>query len=60
MINPQDVTKKTRTKASQQMSLNLSQLGGDSMILKKHLPALLAENVNAYKNAAFLGDLFLS
>ena len=58
MINPQDVTKKTRTKSSQQMSLNLSQLGGDSMILKKHLPALLAENVNAYKNAAYLGESF--
>ncbi len=58
MINPQDVTKKTRTKSSQQMSLNLSQLGGDSMILKKHLPALLAENVNAYKNAAYLGGSF--
>jgi tetratricopeptide (TPR) repeat protein len=58
MINPQDVTKKTRTKSSQQMSLNLSQLGGDSVILKKHLPALLAENVNAYKNAAYLGESF--
>jgi hypothetical protein len=58
MINPQDVTKKTRTKASQQMSLNVSQLGGDSMILKKHLPALLAENMNAFKNAAYLGGAF--
>jgi hypothetical protein len=58
MINPQDVTKKTRTKSSQQMNLNLSQLGGDSMILKNHLPALLAENVNAYKNAAYIGGSF--
>jgi tetratricopeptide (TPR) repeat protein len=53
MINPQDVTKKTRTKATQQMSLFLSQLGGDSLILKKHLPALLGEKVNAFKNAAY-------
>jgi hypothetical protein len=40
-------------KAVQQMSFHLSQLGGDSMLLKKHIPALLAENVNAYKNAAY-------
>jgi tetratricopeptide (TPR) repeat protein len=58
MINPQEVTKKTRTKSSQQMSLLLSQLGGDSLILKKHLPALLAENVNAYKNAAYLDGAY--
>lgn len=58
MINPQDVTKKTRTKSSQQMSLLLSQLGGDSLILKKNLPALLAENMNAYKNAAYLDGTY--
>jgi tetratricopeptide (TPR) repeat protein len=58
MINPQDVTKKTRTKSTQQMCLLLSQLGGDSLILKKHLPALLAENVNAYKNAPYLGGTY--
>lgn len=53
MINPQDVTKKTRARSVQQMNRFVSQLGGDSMLLAKHIPALLAENVNAYKNAAF-------
>ena len=53
MINPLDVTKKTRMKAVQQMNLHLAQLGGDSILLMKHIPALLAENVTAYKNAAF-------
>lgn len=53
MINPQDVTKKSRMKGVQQMNLHLSQLGGDSLVLKKHIPALLAEEVNVYKNAAY-------
>ena len=53
MINPQDVTKKTRAKSVHMMNLFLSQLGGDSVLLKKNIPALLAENVSAYKNAAY-------
>jgi hypothetical protein len=53
MINPQDVTKKTRMNAVRQMNQHLSQLGGDSTLLNRHIPALLAENVGAYKNAAY-------
>jgi hypothetical protein len=53
MINPQDVTKKTRARSVQLMNQHLSQLGGDSLLLMKHIPALLAENINAYKNAAY-------
>lgn len=53
MINPQDVTKKTRMKSVQEMNKLVSQLGGDSTLLKEHIPALLAETVGAYKNAAY-------
>ena len=53
MINPQDVTKKTRMKSVQDMNVAVSQLGGDSSLLKQHIPALLAETVPVYKNAAY-------
>jgi hypothetical protein len=53
MINPQDVTKKTRMKSVQEMNLTISQLGGDTLLLKQHIPAFLGETVGVYKNAAY-------
>jgi len=58
MVNPQDVTKKTRTQSIHSMNHLLSQLGGDSLILKKHLPVMLQSNTSAYRNASFHGGTF--
>ena len=58
MVNPQDVTKKTRTQSIHLTNFLLSQLGGDSLVLKKHLPAMLLSNTNAYRNASYQGGKF--
>ena len=52
MVNPKEVTKRTRTESIRVTNFLLSQLGGDSMIFKKHLPSLLPSPTNAYRNAA--------
>jgi len=58
MVNPREVTKKTRNESIRLMNFFLSQLGGDSTLLKKHLSALLPSNTNAFRNAAYRSGPF--
>jgi hypothetical protein len=52
MLNPREVTKRTRMESIHQMNLVLSQLGGNSALVDKHLAALLNSSTNAFRNAS--------
>ncbi|MBA4056127.1 MAG: hypothetical protein C0490_15540 [Marivirga sp.] len=58
MVNPKEVTKRTRTESIGQMNVLLSQLGGDSSLLKKHLAPLLNSSTHAFRNAAIHSGSF--
>ena len=51
-VNPMQVSKKTRTRSVEQMNTILAQFGGDSILLKKHLPLMLSSSTKAFRNAA--------
>ncbi len=54
MINPSAVTDYTKKESLRLMSLSLSQLHGDTMVLKPHLPSLVQSTTTAYLNATAL------
>jgi hypothetical protein len=58
MINPKEVTKRTRKESIDAMTTLVSQLGGDSTLLLKHLGSLLNSTTHAYRNAAHVGGDF--
>jgi hypothetical protein len=58
MINPKEVTKRTRKESIDEMTTWVSQLGGDSTLLLKHLGSLLNSTTNSYRNAAHVGGDF--
>lgn len=53
MINPAPVTEKTKKESLRLANFFLSQIGGDSVLFKQHLPDLLRTPVHAYLNAPF-------
>src|SRR5690349_19188436 len=58
MINPGEVTKRSREESIHQMKVLLSQLGGDTALVNKHLSQLLSTRTNAFRNAAIIPDSF--
>lgn len=58
MLNPREVTKRTRAEAIHQHNILLSQLGGDSTLFLKHLGPVMNSITRAYRNAALHSGSF--
>lgn len=53
MVNPREVTKRTRTESIHRMNVELSRAGGDSIVVLSHLAELLNATTHAFRNATY-------
>ncbi|MDH4090495.1 MAG: hypothetical protein OEV24_08505 [Cyclobacteriaceae bacterium] len=58
MVNPREVTKRTRTESIHRMNVELSRAGGDSIVMLSHLAELLNANTHAFRNASYIEGSF--
>ena len=52
MINPREITKRTRLESIHLMNIALTRAGGDSVVMLQHLADFLNAETHVYKNAA--------
>jgi hypothetical protein len=58
MLNPGDITKRTRNAAIAAVYKSIAEFGGDSMVIDRKLGKLMHAETRAYRNAAYQGGDF--